>query len=120
MGLRLKGHPREREHVLRTTLACRPQAGEGRNLLPQVARGQVRHPPNFSSPFARGVYRRGVELSTRTPDVERQAAAARFLSACGLTLSIGLLRHGPGQRQHLQRAQKQRGPRAQRHCFQGP
>lgn len=51
MGLRRKGHPGESEHVLRITLVCRPQAGEGRNLIPQVARRQVRHPPQLQFPL---------------------------------------------------------------------
>lgn len=51
MGLRLKGHPRESEHVLRTMLACRPQAEESQNLAPQVACGQVRHPPQLQFPL---------------------------------------------------------------------
>lgn len=71
-----------------------PSRGEPESLL-RWPSGKWDTHPNLSSPFTRGVYRGRVELSTRTPDMERQAAAARFLSAGGLTLSLGPVSPGP-------------------------
>lgn len=101
----------------------RPAAPKQRRAIVSLRRwpvGKWDTSPSLSFPLAHGVYRKRVELSTRTPDMKRQAAAARFLSACRLTLSVRPVRGGPWLRQHLQRAQQQRGPRAHRHCFQGP